>query len=273
MKVIPLTEAREDIFFYNVYGMYQKWCNKKNSFSYMTIPRPYHGFMHVMCEKVVITLKNGEKHTFENGNIIYIPKGLCYLAEFFGSVGEQDSMLINFNMEDKNGEFVFCNNVTKLVGTSSARYTDDFRKIIERYAGTVNDSFSIMSAFYNLLNNLALHQGKKKLMENEYNIVAPAIMYMDNHVNENTSVPELAKMCLVSETCFRRYFKMCTGMTPSNYKMKSKIQKAIKMLKTDTITATEIVSELNFYDLSYFYKMFKKETGMTPAEYIQKDEF
>ena len=54
--------------------------------------------------------------------------------------------------------------------------------------------------------------------------------------------------------------------------MKSKIKKAVQMLKTDAITTAEIASELNFYDLSYFYKMFKKETGMTPAEYMQKEE-
>ena len=63
---------------------------------------------------------------------------------------------------------------------------------------------------------------------------------------------------------------MCTGISPSNYKIKSKIEKAMQMLKTDTISTSEIVSELNFYDLAYFYKMFKKETGLTPAEYIKR---
>lgn len=271
IKEIPISKVREDVYFHHVYGMYQKWTKRRNSFSYLTTPRPYHGFMCVLCEKAVMTTEDGQKQIFEYGNIIYIPKGLCYTAEFYGSGEEHDIMLINFMMEDEDGEFVFDRNITRLVGSASARYTDDFYKIIYNYTGAVNDRFSIMSAFYNLLDNLAKHHEKKKVND-EYSVIAPAIIYMDNHVNENTSVPELAKMCLVSETCFRRYFKMCTGMSPSSYKMKSKIQKAIRMLKTDAITTAEIASELNFYDLSYFYKMFKKETGMTPAEYMQKEE-
>lgn len=272
MKEIQMGKISGNVHFHHVYGMKQRWCNKKNSFSYMATPRPDHGFMYVLCDRAVMTMKNGEKLTFKNGDIIYIPKGIRYLAEFYGDGEEFNSLLINFQMEEKQiGEFVFCRTIKKLVGSASARYTDDFHKIIYNYAGMVNNGFAIMSAFYSLLDNLTRHLEKKKLMNNEYNIIAPAIIYMDSHVNENTNIPELAKMCLVSETCFRRYFRKYTGMSPAEYKMKAKIKKAIQMLKTDAITTAEIVADLNFYDLSYFYKIFKRETGMTPAEYLNND--
>lgn len=269
---IPINKAGESVHFYGVYGLYQRWWKKKSTFSYMTMPRPYHGFMCVLSEEMKITSKNGEQRSFKYGDILYIPKGLCYSVEFYDSKTEFNSLLVNFLMRDeKKGEFVFYNDITRLVSSASARYTDDFYTIINQYAAAVNNRFSIMSAFYSLLDNLARHQEKKMLMSNEYNLIAPAIIYMDSHVNESLSVPELAKMCLMSETCFRKHFRKYMGISPSKYKIKAKIRKAKQMLKTDAITAEDIVTELGFYDLSYFYKIFKRETGVTPAEYLQKE--
>lgn len=270
MREILINNIGDNTQFYDVYGIFQIW-NKKSTYSYMANPRPNHGFMCVLCHSITIISNNGNREVFRRGDILYLPKGYSYFVEFYDDKSEFNTLLINFNMRDSLGDdIVFYKKVTRLVSSASARYTDIFLRIINRYRSDVNSYFSLMSDFYGLLDILARHIGKKRLLNNEYKIIAPAIIYIDSHINENTTVAELAKMCLVSETCFRRYFGICMGMNPSRYKIKTKIKKAKQMLGTGDMSANDIAAELGFYDLPYFYKVFKKETGITPAQYVDE---
>ena len=273
MKQILINNIGEDVHFHSVYGLYQRWWKKKSFFSYLSTPRPNHGLMYILSENVQITLKDGKQMNFKFGDILYLPKGLYYSIKFSDKNAEFYSLLINFSMYKKDeDELSFYKDATLLVSSASAKYSDIFYTIINQSIASLHNKLSIMSAFYTLLDLLAQHQEKCSHMDDEYKQIAPATIYIDNHVNENPPIPELAKMCMMSESCFRKHFKKCTKMSPAQYKIKVKILKAKQMLKTDTITTDEIVTALGFYDLSYFYKIFKKETGLTPAEYLQKQK-
>ena len=50
-----------------------------------------------------------------------------------------------------------------------------------------------------------------------------------------------------------------------------KIQKAKEMLVYTDIPIKEIVLRLNFYDVSYFYKMFYKNCNTTPIKYRENN--
>lgn len=93
------------------------------------------------------------------------------------------------------------------------------------------------------------------------------IEYIKQHFTQRFSIPQLAKRCALSETNYRRRFKAVTGLTPTQYIAKIKIEKACQMLLSDDISPQRISDFLNFYSLPYFYKVFKESTGMTPNQY------
>ena len=122
--------------------------------------------------------------------------------------------------------------------------------------------------FYKLLDKLINRISLPEMLSEDKNPVYPAIFYLDNHVRDNISIPELAKMCLLSESTFRKAFKSHTGMSPIQYRTHIKICKAQQLLRSTTeISVQEIAESLGFFDNTYFYKMFTKFTGLTPKQY------
>lgn len=273
MRKIGFDEISDSVIFSNIYGIFQRW-EYKNVFSYLQNPRPNHGFMYVLCDHLTVTEVNGESYSYSRGTLIYIPEGFRYSVCFDSrQSAEINTLLINFSMHTTKGEpLCFGNKIYPVISDASPRYTEEFYKIISAFQNTHNNHSAIKASFYSLIDKIMLHIKKRSLMDNEHVKIAPAILYMDSHIDNNISVPELARLCAVSETCFRRYFKSCTGMPPARYMRMIKIQKAKEMLCLAGATLNSVAYELGFYDLSYFCKCFRAETGMTPQQYKNRQE-
>ncbi|MBP3361790.1 MAG: helix-turn-helix transcriptional regulator [Clostridia bacterium] len=267
MTVIPITDITEKTIIHNVYAILQIWHNT-STYSYIYTPRPNHGLMYIQCDKAIFTCADGSVKSFSRGNIVYIPKGLRYKAAFKDKADPFNTLLINFSMNHAGDEnAVFFTDITCLEQNASSAYIEEFYRIINLCISNKNCCLSVMSSFYGLLDSISAHLMKQNSSGDEYSIIAPALFYIDSHINENISVPALAKMCLVSETCFRKKFRAYAGMPPSRYMMTAKLEKAKQMLKTADIPIASIAPELGFYDSSYFYKTFVKTVGITPARY------
>ena len=95
---------------------------------------------------------------------------------------------------------------------------------------------------------------------------------MEQDPRQLLSIKEVAELCDVSEIYFRRLFKEYAGVSPIEYRMHTKIEKAKKYLQYDQMNTDEISALLGFTDPSYFCRQFKKHTGMTPTEYRQQSK-
>ena len=252
-----------DIVFFNVYGLHLRW-TKQSSFSYMQSPRPNHGFMYILCDKIEVEYKNGEKESFFKNNLIYIPEGLYYSVRFFGESESLDALLINFSVL---GELPRCNGIKRLVSSADSSYSDRFYKIVSLYTNTKNHKYGIMEQFYALLVRLSSHLENKTISSPLHKSILPAVNYINSHVNEQIYIPELAKKCLLSESAFRKRFLESFKKSPAEYISGLKLEKAAELLKNTDVPICRIVSELGFYDSAYFYKLFKKKFGTTPSVY------
>ena len=125
----------------------------------------------------------------------------------------------------------------------------------------------VMSLFYNIIHSLcetAAIPGNS--------ILLPAIKYLEN----NYSLPELtnkilAGKCNISEVYFRKLFTEQFGVTPRQYIIDIRINKA-KQLLTDGMLKINIVSEkCGFSNPYHFSRLFKEKTGITPTEYLQQN--
>ena len=259
-----LMEENGELVFFNVYGFYLRW-TKQSFFSYLTTPRPNHGLMYILCDRVHIEYPDGEVDTFEKGNIIYIPEGIYYRVKFSGESEPLDALLVNFSVL---GDLPPCRRVKKVKSDATVDYTEPFYKIISLYTQKKNYRYGVMEQFYRLLDKISSHMEKKTTSEHED--ILPAIIYANSHINERIYIPELARLCLLSETVFRKRFSACTGKTPTNYITDLKIEKAKELLKSSDITIEAIVTELGFYDSAHFHKVFKRRSGISPSNFRAK---
>ena len=110
---------------------------------------------------------------------------------------------------------------------------------------------------------------KSKDYLSDENRLLPAIDYINRFYDREISVTELAELCKLSVSHFRRVFKEKTGFTPLGYRESVRIHWAKQLLISDLFTVSEIALKLHYYDVYHFSKDFKKYTNMSPKEYVR----
>ena len=102
---------------------------------------------------------------------------------------------------------------------------------------------------------------------NWYEPIRKAITYLNAHIAENVPVKTLAEMSNYSVVQFGKLFARLTQMTPAQYVISLRINKAKTLLRTTDGRVTDIAHETGFCDHSHFIKTFRRLTGLTPKEF------
>ena len=97
--------------------------------------------------------------------------------------------------------------------------------------------------------------------------LSPAFRYVENNLSSVVKISDLEGVLNLSKEQIIRLFKAETGKTPAEYILDLKIKRAMEMLRTDTLSITEISENLGFSNPSHFSKVFKARVNMTPREY------
>lgn len=94
-----------------------------------------------------------------------------------------------------------------------------------------------------------------------------SLTYIQNNLNINISVTQLAKMESMSESTFRRQFLNFFKISPSEFILKARIQKACVLLSTTDKSMSKIADLCGFCNQGYFSKQFTKSTGLSPMKF------
>lgn len=96
-------------------------------------------------------------------------------------------------------------------------------------------------------------------------------MKLDEALREDIAyqwtVDEMAALVGLGTTLFNDKVKNYTGFSPLNYLINIRISEAIKLLKKENISITDIALDTGFYSSQHFSTTFKKLTGYTPGEF------
>jgi AraC family transcriptional regulator len=96
-----------------------------------------------------------------------------------------------------------------------------------------------------------------------------AIAYINDHLDRNLSLAELAALVQMSPYYFASLFKQSTGLAPHQYITKCRIERAKQLLKKRELTIMEICQQVGFQSQSHFTRVFRKHTATTPKAYRQ----
>ena len=112
--------------------------------------------------------------------------------------------------------------------------------------------------------SLSVKNGKAK------ELVAIAKQYMDENFDQGITVSEAASYVFLSQGYFTRAFRDELGISPMNYLMKKRIEKACKLLQNNEIKVSAISLQSGFSSPQRFNVAFRKQMGMTPMDYRKK---
>lgn len=99
--------------------------------------------------------------------------------------------------------------------------------------------------------------------------IESVIKYIQQNYADSLSVSLLASLVPMSRYHFIRIFKEYAGLSPYEYIILYRINKAKSFLKETGISVAEVAYSVGFRDASNFIRYFKKVVGTTP-EYFRK---
>lgn len=91
--------------------------------------------------------------------------------------------------------------------------------------------------------------------------------WMAEHLAEEFSLARLAAQVGMSEFHFNRLFKRATGVPPSQYQIRLRMDAARRLLRETGRSVIEIGNEVGYSNPSHFARLFRKETGLSPSDY------
>ncbi len=122
---------------------------------------------------------------------------------------------------------------------------------------------AFLSRWYSSVNRKDLNDTRR---------VAKALLWIEQNIEENLSIPDLCHMCGLSRRQFFRIFKACTDQTPAEYLLNLRLRKAEELLRDPTMNITEVAFACGFNDSNHFSRSFKAFAGMSPREYKKPRE-
>lgn len=121
------------------------------------------------------------------------------------------------------------------------------------------------------LNRIVHDQNSDKTFKTEKALYLNLCDYINEHLEEDLSLEQLAKEFYVSKYYIAHAFKNNIGISIHQYIMKKRL-----MVCKDAILGDDAISNVyrryGFNDYSSFYRAFKKEYGLSPKEFKNKYE-
>jgi len=121
------------------------------------------------------------------------------------------------------------------------------------------------------------------LLAQEYSVVRPKVFgtagrlpawrlrraydYVSSHLSGDISLGALAAAAEMSSYYFAKLFRATTGMSPHQYVVQQRLERAKILLRNPNMRIYEVGVRVGYVDPKHFRNIFHREVGVTPAEY------
>lgn len=91
--------------------------------------------------------------------------------------------------------------------------------------------------------------------------------YIDAHLNQEIKLASLAALLDMSQFHFSHLFKQSMGLTPYQYLLQQRVERAKQLLKQTDRLIADIALDCGFNSHSHLSKQFRQLTGITPKAF------
>lgn len=199
----------------------------------------------------------------------------CHEYQYYASASDEpwEHYWVHFN--GKGAENYY--NIINESGICNI-YLDDKENFIRNIEGImenpgVNDiKQSVMSSMYitNLLTQMVMGKysvENVKSLTQHREVLNEALDYIRENYAQLITLEDFTRVTHLSKYYFLKLFKQFTGMTPYEYLINYRVNKAKKLLRSTDAPVSQVAFKVGFPDECNFIRKFKKITGTTPLNF------
>jgi AraC-like DNA-binding protein len=127
---------------------------------------------------------------------------------------------------------------------------------------------SVMYDFLSVLVETApLDEASASLPSKQEQYVSKGRDFLHVHYSEDLSIRQLASTLGLDRKYVSALFKAAIGMSPQQYLLHYRMDRACELLQTRKYTVGEVARSVGYQDVLLFSKMFKKVKGIPPSKF------
>ncbi|MFT8348065.1 AraC family transcriptional regulator [Clostridium saccharoperbutylacetonicum] len=122
------------------------------------------------------------------------------------------------------------------------------------------------------LSELIEEAGKNVIISSNYKemYIKKSVQFVETNYSSKISISEMAKSVGLNKNYFSTFFRKNIGVTPQQYIIKYRMNKACELMSNQGLTIGDISRSVGYDDTLGFSKIFKKEKGISPSNYRQQ---
>ena len=204
---------------------------------------------------------DGSSHTLRAGDVVYLANGCTYDRHIKSDYYHFICVEFSFDISEKN--------MISQVFSSVQGIDSVFKKL--------HKTWTVRGMSFRTKSMSILYDIYSKLLWNEFNTYIPVQKrevfrdiikkISENYADSELSVHLLAQEANMSDVHFRKIFKTIYKVSPQQYIIALRIDRAKELLTFEDISVLDISEALGFSDSCHFSRIFKQKTGYTPLEY------
>lgn len=219
----------------------------------------------------------GEEYTLRQGEVFYTPPDEFHDT---GSAPEERSalyyLILNPILARKLNLFYDQREYDLLLPFSEGEHPRIFRVSAECLGAfkKLEKAFEVSGLHFDTIVRNALSEmlitlaaPTKEQIFSPLDRIRNSLAYIQTHPMEKIKVSELASLDHLSLSAYHRIFMQATGLSPAEYVLKDKIDRAKVLLKETNGSVTNIAYDLGFSSGQYFATTFKRFCNCSPTEY------
>ncbi len=246
--------------------------------------------MFVLEGKFEWMIDNQAITVYPNDAVFIFPKQIFGGLKEMWDVGVVASITLNPRYFSEDGELILGEwssiseieqrLIGKLFSLNKKPLLQNFKQLGEILQNLENEVFNSELGFKTRINHLLdelLITTARQLskQDNQRRDFPQTFQKLDQILRENLAHPwtveEMAVIMGLGTTAFNEKVKTYSGFSPLNYLINLRISEAIRLLKSTTISLTDIALDTGFYSSQHFSTTFKKLTGYTPGHYRKNE--
>ncbi|MBR1218993.1 helix-turn-helix transcriptional regulator [Bradyrhizobium sp. U87765 SZCCT0131] len=258
-----------------------------SAFASVQRERPYDGKLHALSDSLMVLHRGGPvdiTYTVEGRSIVrHIPRG----GVFFLPAGQECDVLLHDALESthiylRSDLFADPELPRSLIG-GLAPMLGEKDAVLEHLAAAVGDTITgnlpgsslfvdpIARAIANRFIAINYHQRPAGTGKSPQTLSARQMQRVRDYVEANLSddirLDALAGLCGRSTEYFVRLFKAATGVSPYQYVLNLRIERAKALLADERHSIADVALQCGFSHQEHLTRMFRRFTGVTPGRY------